>query len=110
MSENIPNQSQKPLSYPSPANQTQQTEMTPLPVISLILGIVSIFTGPLFALAAIIIGVIGRKKAKELGQGTGMATAGIVLGIIAIVLLILFIIFNPIIIESFTDFVSNTNK
>lgn len=110
MSENIPPQNETPLPYPSPANQTQQAGTTYLPVISLVLGFVGLFTGPLFALAAIIVGIIGRKKAKELGQGTGMAIAGIVLGVIAILLLVLFIVLNPGLIESFIDFASNTNK
>ena len=36
------------------------------------------------AIVALILGIIGRKKAKEVGAPTGMATAGVVLAIISL--------------------------
>ena len=61
---------------------------TTLPLISLILGILScICLGFIAGIAAIITGIIGRKRAIEAGgQGAGMALAGIILGIIGTVL------------------------
>ncbi len=76
-----PAQPPPPPMYQPPAGTGQTTS---LPVVSLILGIVSWFFCPLIAgIAAIITGVSGRKKARELGQPTGMATAGMWLGIIS---------------------------
>lgn len=51
-----------------------------------ILAIITIFGGPILGIIAIILGIIGRGRAKK-GEATngGMATAGIVLGAIAIV-------------------------
>ncbi len=51
-----------------------------------ILGIIIVFGGVILGIIAIILGFIGRGRAKK-GQATngGMATAGIVLGVIAIV-------------------------
>lgn len=61
-------------------------EKTSLPLISLIFGILSFICIPLIgAIVAIVTGIMGRKKAKEIGQGTGMATTGLILGIISII-------------------------
>ena len=77
---------------PVPANNN-------LPVIALVCGIISLvgdcipivcyFTG-ILAILAIVFGVKGRKTAPE-GK-TGMATAGMVLGIIGLALLVVSII------------------
>ncbi len=75
-----------------------QPQKSSLPLISLILGLLSIFCfGFLTGIAAIITGVVGRKKAQENGQGAGMALAGIITGaigslisIIAIFVLVVF--------------------
>lgn len=54
-----------------------------LPVISLILGILSMVCGGfVLGIAAIITGIIGRKKAKQSGKGGGMSLAGIITGIV----------------------------
>jgi len=57
---------------------------TSLPVWSFVFGIASFIQClPLIGgVVAIVTGVMGRKRAKELNQGTGLATAGIVLGIL----------------------------
>jgi len=60
-----------------------------LPLVSLILGLLSIFAACIpiiLGIAAIVTGVSGKKKARAFGQSTGMATAGIILGIIGIVI------------------------
>lgn len=60
---------------------------TSLPLWSLILAIVSYFCFPIIlAIVAIILGFMGRKRAKEQGGSTGMATAGIVLGFLNIII------------------------
>lgn len=60
-------------------------------IASLVLGIVGIFGVILFPLGilAIIFGLLGLKKAKQLHTGNGMAIAGLILGCIPIVLSIL---------------------
>lgn len=58
-----------------------------LPVVSLIFGILSLIQciPVIGGVVAIVTGVIGRKKARHSGQSTSMATAGILLGILGIV-------------------------
>jgi hypothetical protein len=69
-------------------------------VASLILGITCILFSwwGVFTLAqvvlAIVFGASGRKRAARTGQGGGMATAGLVLGIVGCVIYILFGIFS----------------
>ena len=63
------------------------TGASPFGVASLVLGIVGIFfaqviLGPL----AIIFGAIGLNRANQAGRGRGTSIAGIVLGIVALVL------------------------
>lgn len=60
-------------------------------VVSLVFGILG-FCFPIFipAVVAIITGIFGRKKAKELGgKGAGMALGGIILGVVNLVLSII---------------------
>lgn len=72
---------------PPPANHTS------MPTVSLVLGVLSIiFPGFLLGIAAVIVGFIGRKKAKEFGQSTGTATGGIVTGFVGIALSIVTVI------------------
>ena len=80
-------------------NLTQDTNNTPveenkgLSIASLILGIVSLvlfcfwYISLPCAIVAIILGIIGRKKG-----GKGMGTAGIVLGAIALVIVVVILI------------------
>jgi uncharacterized membrane protein HdeD (DUF308 family) len=62
----------------------------PLGVVSLILGLVALITswvviGIFFGLAAIVTGSVGRSRAKRIGMpGAGVATAGMVLGVLSI--------------------------
>lgn len=62
-------------------------------IAALVLGIVAIVGGFIIpipfidlacAIVALILGVLGRKKAKEVGAPSGIATAGLVLSIIAL--------------------------
>ncbi len=56
-----------------------------LPLVSLITGLLSFLCLPIIlAIVAIITGFMGRKKARAEGNGTGMATAGIILGFLNI--------------------------
>jgi hypothetical protein len=61
-----------------------------LGVVSLILGFVALITswvviGIFFGLAAIVTGSVGRSRAKRSGTpGAGVATAGMVLGVVSI--------------------------
>jgi len=65
---------------------------------SLVLGIVSLTIGAMYgigfitAIIGLILGIIGKRKAIEVGAPTGTATAGIVLSIIALILSILIIV------------------
>lgn len=73
-------------------------------VASMILGIISLvfdfipginFLGTILAILAIVFAVIGKNKIKNSNgelNGNGMATAGLVLGIISVVLFILFLV------------------
>jgi hypothetical protein len=68
-----------------------------LPLISLIAGIVALLTswcciGFIAGIAAVVTGVIGRNQAAERGGSVGQATAGIVLGAVALVIWLILII------------------
>ncbi|MGV1037499.1 MAG: DUF4190 domain-containing protein [Candidatus Nanopelagicales bacterium] len=70
-----------------------QPQKTSLPVISLVLGILSIFClGFISGIAAVITGIMGRKRAKEIGQSPTMATWGIITGIIGSIISIVVLI------------------
>lgn len=54
------------------------------------LGIISVLClGPIAGVVAIVLGVLGMKKATEIGNGKGMAIAGLILGIIGSLIWIL---------------------
>jgi hypothetical protein len=83
-------------------NQAPQSNNNGLSVAALICGIVGLVGGwiPVVryftlvsAIVAIILGVMGRKKAAQLGQSTKLATAGMVLGIISVGITVLAIIY-----------------
>ena len=64
-------------------------------IASLVLGICSLFVpyvGVPTAIVGLILGILGRKKALDAGAPTGMATAGIVMSIIALAWAVLVII------------------
>ena len=73
--------------------ETTNTETKGYSIASMVLGIISLILCCVWyisvpaSIAAIILGVIGRKKA-----GKGMATAGLVMGIITLVLLVILVI------------------
>ena len=63
-------------------------------IAAMVLGIIAIagswipvvnWASIVFAVVALVLGIIGRKKAKEVGAPLGMATAGVVLAIISLV-------------------------
>jgi hypothetical protein len=56
-------------------------------LLGLFCGILAIPTGIL----AIVLGVMGRKRLTQMGKGTGIATTGIALGVVAIVLTTVFL-------------------
>jgi uncharacterized protein DUF4190 len=70
------------------------TGQPPLSIVALVTGILGILTGwcclgvPL-SVAAIVTGILGRKQAPERGVSPTMATWGLVLGIVGLVLVVL---------------------
>ena len=84
--------------YQPPVNPQPVDDGKNLSIVALVCGIVSIIVGfipvPFFfililgtAVVALILGIMGRgKSVKAYGKATGLATAGLVLGIIAIAL------------------------
>jgi hypothetical protein len=84
--------------YAPPASAAGRTNT--LAVVSLVAGIGSFFAhiipgigGFTVALIAVVTGYMARKQIKETGeQGMGMATAGMIIGIIHLALLILLVI------------------
>lgn len=60
----------------------QQVPKSNMPLAALVLGLLSLCTGALLGIPAIIVGILGIKKANETGQPKGMAVGGIVLGIV----------------------------
>lgn len=70
-------------------------------VASLVLGIVSLVLcvfgfgfpiGTILSIVGIVLAILGKKQLVERAQPTGMATAGLVLSIIALILSLLFFI------------------
>ena len=90
-----------PYGPPSPAYLPAANRTNTLAIISLVTGIGSFFAhivpgigGFTVALVAIVTGYMARKQIRESGeQGMGMATAGMVIGIIHLALLGLLILF-----------------
>lgn len=84
--------------YAPPASAAGRTNT--LAVVSLVAGIGSFFAhiipgigGFTVALIAVVTGYMARKQIKETGeQGIGMATAGMIIGIIHLALLILLVL------------------
>ena len=89
-----PAQFQPAPAYAAPVQESSSSKST----VALVLGIGGFFLGLFTGIPAIIVGIMARKQAKRLGDPTGMATAGIVLGwiftILSIVSLILFLMLS----------------
>jgi TM2 domain-containing membrane protein YozV len=63
-------------------------------IAALVLGILSfVCLGPIAGVLAIVFGILGLKKANEVGTGKGMAIAGMVLGIIGTIVSVLIFVF-----------------
>ncbi len=77
-----------------PAQYHQHVKNNGLAVASLVLGLVGVFLFALFAIPpilAVIFGLVGRDQIRKSGgreTGQGMATAGIILGAIEIVVFV----------------------
>lgn len=62
-------------------------------VAALVLGILTyVCLGPIAAVLAIVFGIMGMKKAKEVGTGRGMSIAGIVLGAVGLLATVVVIV------------------
>lgn len=78
---------------PPPAGGPKSTS-NGMAIAALVLGILSfVCLGPIAGVLAIVFGILGMKKANEVGTGKGMAIAGMVLGIIGTIVTILVFVF-----------------
>jgi|GEM_PF-1099726 len=83
---------------PPPGFQYPQQTSYPgkgLSIAALVLGICSLVfpgLGIVTAIIALVLGILGKKKADEAGAPTGMATAGVVMSIIAIAFSVLTVV------------------
>lgn len=79
---------------PPPPPAAPGSASTKLPLWSFIFGLASFLQCiPFIAgIVALITGFMGRKRAKELDQGTGLATAGIILGILGMIVSLFLVI------------------
>jgi hypothetical protein len=74
---------QQPIYNPPPASPPGKG----MAIASMVLGICSLvipYVDSILAIIALVLGVISKKKLSEAGAPTGMATAGIVMAIIAL--------------------------
>ncbi|QHC66522.1 DUF4190 domain-containing protein [Rathayibacter oskolensis] len=78
---------QQPELYAYPSAPSSSAGRNPMAIASLVLGIISILINPLLvpSILAIVFGVRGRAAAESLGGGRGLATAGLITGIVGIV-------------------------
>lgn len=83
----------QPYAVPAPSNGAA--------VAAMVLGIVGVvlcwipfidFVAAIVGILAIVFGVVGSGRANRIGTGKGMAIAGIVLGIIAVAITVLFVV------------------
>ena len=73
---------------------TAPARTNPLAIASLACGIGQIFLGPLSTFPAIVLGHMARREIRRTGEdGTGMATAGLVLGWTGFALLVVACLF-----------------
>ncbi len=97
----------------SPYGGAQPQSTSVMSIISLVTGILGIFpccTIGVFSIAAIVLGVLGKKEIAE-SQGTkkgaGMAQAGLITGIVGLVLGVLYwvlVVANVINFDTYSDF------
>ena len=91
-------QYQQPGGYAPPPAPAQTNGMAIAALVCGVLGIIGSFIPvvmyftAVLAVLGIIFGVMGMKKAKQLGSGNGLAVAGLVLGIVGTVFAIIGII------------------
>lgn len=119
------NQAQKPYTKPNPYPQNAwqsnfvEPKNNPYAIASFVLGLVGIvfmcvyLIGVIPSILAIIFGCIGRSKIKASGggeKGLGFTTAGITLGIVALVLMVLIIILTAVGIITLSAIGSNYYK
>lgn len=81
--------------YPAAAGAMPTSPQNGMGIASLVLGILGLVCcgSLLMSVAALILGVMGRKKAQQgLATNGGMATAGMILGIVGVALSILALI------------------
>ena len=85
----------QPYGYGPPVAAAPQTSV--MAILSLVVGIIGLLACCtfIFSIAAVVLGFLGKKEVAEshgARSGGGMATAGLVLGIVGIVLGILYIV------------------
>lgn len=71
---------------PVPMYGQPVVKKTALPLVSFIFGLLAFCIPFIGGLIAVVTGFMGRKKAKALGQKAGLATAGIILGFIGLIM------------------------
>ncbi len=75
-----------------------ESQSNGLALAAMVLGIVSFplhltcFLGVPAAILAVVFGFVGLSKSMRVGQGRGMAIAGLVLGAVNLVLVVLFVV------------------
>ncbi len=78
---------------PGPGAPGAPAKKSSLPVISLVLGLLSVTClGFIAGIAAIITGFMGRSRSKQTGEGGGMSLAGIILGFIGSIMSVVLLI------------------
>lgn len=87
----------KPNFGPSPQGNPAANQ-DPFSVGSLITGIFAIVLGVFCGLLAVPLGIVaifmglkGRQRSREMGKGTAIATAGLVMGFLAIIFTVVFV-------------------
>lgn len=99
-----------PPQAPPPAPVQPQPQGTPgIAVAAFVCGLIGLFSswlvfGVILSVLGIIFGVIGKRQADERGgQGSGLALAGLIMGVIGVVILIALIIIGATIVNETED-------
>ncbi len=75
----------QPVGYqPGPSQDAKSVGALATGILSILLSIFCALLSIPLGIAAIVLGVMGRKSLKAQGRGTGMATTGLVLGILSL--------------------------